>query len=499
VSPDATARVRPRLRTRLTAWYAGVLLVALLATAAGIRYAVERTLARTFTDSLDASIALVQRFFRVEIAEFQSIDATVTHMASELVFEDRVIDIHRPDGSVFALPGRDPSNRYPQLATPVRDRTAPLDPLLAPGWTVEVHASEAALVAARRRLDVWLLAGIPLVMIAATVIGWWLAGRALRPIGALAAQAHALDASRGGRLVVSGDADELAQLGTSFNALLDRLDTALAQQRRFLADAAHELRTPIARLRGRVELARLGLASPDRTTSEAVSVDATFAALDAELRDTSEVVQGLLALARADAEVDAASFEEGYLDDALADELPRWRESAAQAGVTVSVDSFDEVRAKFDAALMRRLLALLLDNAIRYTPAPGQVTVSLRAVHDASHARAVLEVSDTGIGVGADDREAVFERFHRTADARAHRPDGSGLGLALARWIVQRHGGTIALTSRADGTRGTRVLVELPRLVAPHQVTAREVATREIAPAVVPGADEAIRRLPGAA
>lgn len=462
---SSPARGRPRLRTRLTAWYAGVLLAALLATAVGIRYAVQRTLDRTFTESLAASVALVQRFFRVEIAEFQSIEGTVMHMATELVFEDRVIDVHRPDGSVLVLPGRSASNRYPELALPVRELTAPLDPMLAPGWTIEVHGSEAALVAARRRLDVWLLAGIPLVVFTAALSGWWLAGRALQPIGDLAAQANALDAGQGARLTLTDPTDELGRLGASFNALLDRLDVALVQQRRFLADAAHELRTPIARLRGRVELARLSLASGNHTP-EALREASTdvFVALDGELRDTSEVVQGLLALARADADADLDAMQDGFLDDALLEELPRWQETATQAGVSLTVETFDEVRARFDASLMRRLLALLLDNAVRYTPSGGQVQVHLETVTDGTRPMAVLRVCDTGIGVPEQEREAVFARFHRAAGARAWRPDGSGLGLSLAQWIVTRHGGTIGITSRPDGAHGTVVLVRVPCL-----------------------------------
>ena len=484
-TPRSLARGRPRLRTRLTAWYAGVLLAALLATATGIRFAVERTLDRAFTESLEASIAVVQRFFRVEIAEFRTVEATVTHIATELVFEDRVIDVHRPDGTVFLLPGRSEAHGYPQLVPPVRELTAPLDPMLAPGWTIEVHGSEAALAAARERLDIWLLAGIPLVVLAAAVIGWWLAARALQPIGDLVAQANALDAGLRDRLTLNDPTDELGRLGTSFNALLDRLDAALAQQRRFLADAAHELRTPIARLRGRVELARLSLASGEHSPEALRDASAqVLAALDGELRDTSEVVQGLLALARADADADLDAMHDGFLDDALMEELPRWRETATQAGVALAVETFDEVWARFDASLMRRLLALLLDNAIRYTPSGGQVQVHLDRVAAGPHPMAELRVCDTGIGVPEAEREAVFARFHRAADARAWRPDGSGLGLSLAQWIVTRHGGTIGLTSRPDGARGTVVLVRLPCL-APLDAEA--------------GRREAVGGLPGAA
>ena len=452
---------RPRLRTRLIAGYAATLCVVLLATAGALRLAVGRVLERTHDESLQASAALFRQFFRVELAEYRSVEATLAHIAGELVFEDRVIDVHRPDGTLFARPGTVPSHRYPTLRAPVKEHLAPLDPDFAPGWTIEVHGSAAAMHAALRRIDLWFLASLPLIVCTAALLGWWMAGRALRPIGQLGEQLHTLDASAGARLVLDDPGDELGRLGARFNALLDRLERALGQQRRFLADAAHELRTPMARLRNRVELGRLTV---QRAPREAVRAEAetTLASLDAELREASGLVQSLLALARADADAEPAAFAHGYLDDALTDEFARWREEASAAGVTLALGTFDEVWAHFDALLLRRLLGLLLDNAVRYTPAGGVVTVTLQA----DQGDAVLRVEDQGIGIAPEEREAVFERFHRTAAARAHRPDGSGLGLALARWIVTRHGGTITAASRADGGPGVAFVVRMP-IVAP--------------------------------
>jgi two-component system OmpR family sensor kinase len=487
-----TARptARPRLRSRLIAWYAGTMCCVLLLAAVALRFGVDRTLDRAHVESLESSVALFRQFFRVEIAEYRSVEATLSHIAGELVFEDRVIDVHRPDGSLFSVTGAPVTEDYPSLRAPVRTLRAPLDPLIAPGWTIEVHGSKATLVAALRRLDLWLLGGIPAVVLLAAALGWWLAGRALRPIGALAAQAQQLDAAAGSRLTLPDATDELGRLGTSFNALLDRLDDALAQQRRFLTDAAHELRTPIARLRSRVELGRLSLGQlslghADAPYADAPSLrhetDRLLATLDGELRDTSEVLHGLLALAHADAAVQPSRFSVGYLDDVLLDELPRWRETAAAAGVQIALGTYEELPARFDAALMRRLLALLLDNAVRYSPAGSTVTVHLAP--QATCAR--LTVEDQGIGIEPVEREAVFARFHRTERARAHRADGSGLGLALARWIVLRHGGTIRADARADGEAGVAIVVDLPIAVSAIDVSRQAgVARAGLPPAV---------------
>ncbi len=452
-----TAPVRPRLRTRLIAWYAGTLCGVLLLTAAAVRFGMTRTLDQAHRESTEASVALFRQFFRLEIAEYQTVEATLAHMAGELVFEDRVIDVHRPDGSLFVVSGVNATEFYPSLRPPVRVTEAPLDPELAPGWTVEVHASIATLTAAQRRMDLWMAGGIPFMVALGALMGWWLAGRALRPIGRMASEAHALDVAAGARLTLDDPTDELGRFGASFNAVLGRLDDVLAQQRRFLADAAHELRTPIARLRSRTELGRLALAAAPVADARTLG-DSTLQAVEQELRAASDMIGDLLALARADAGATALSLTDGFLDDVLADELPRWRETAEAAGIRVELGAFDEVPARFDAALARHLLGLLLDNAIHYAPSGSTVTVHLGTVASDVH----LIVEDQGIGIPPSAREAVFERFHRTPEARAHRADGSGLGLALARWIVERHGGVIRATDRTDGGPGARLVAMWP-------------------------------------
>ncbi len=453
----SSASARPRLRTRLIAWYAGSLCLVLLGAAVGVRFAVLRALDRAHEESMASSVELFRKFFRVEIAEYRSVEATLAHIAGELVFDDRAIDVHQVNGALFVPPGVRAAHHYPRLRPPVRDMTAPLDPLLAPGWTIEVHASAATLVAASRRIDYWLLGGIPIIVCVAALLGWWLAGRALRPIGRMAAQAQLLNATSGARLTLYDPNDELGRFGASFNSVLDRLDAAVSQQRRFLTDAAHELRTPLARLRSRVELGRLALVQG--TDADARQhAESTLQGLERELQATSEVVGSLLALARADAGESGISLADGFVDDVLTDELPRWRESAAAAGITVALGSFDEVPATFDAAVLRRLLGLLLDNAIHYSPSGSIVTIHLSRSDQHVH----LTVEDQGIGIAERERGTVFDRFHRSANARAHRADGSGLGLALARWIVQQHDGDMLAVDRQDGGPGIAIVAVWP-------------------------------------
>ncbi|MCU0647809.1 MAG: HAMP domain-containing histidine kinase [Gemmatimonadaceae bacterium] len=441
---------RARIRVRLAAWYAGSLLVVLLVTVGVLRALLGRALDDEFRRSQVATADLATRFFRTEVAEYRTVEATLAHMAGELVPGSHVLEFVGPDGATWprqatALASRE--HALPALAPPVRTLERPLDAALAPGWTVHVHTSGAQALALRRQLDFGVALAVCCVGLAAWWIGWALAGRTLRPVAAMADSADAITAqTTGRRLPIDHPDDELGRLGARFNAVLDRLDAAIAAQRRFLSDAAHELRTPIARMRSRVDVARL--AAPD---------DDTLEALESDLRRTSTLVTELLHLARADAATEQAPLSPQYLDDVVSDAWRAWRADAARAGVTLTLSQLDESPVRGDATLLERLVGVLIDNAIRYTPDGGHVDVRV----ERDGAAAVLQVRDTGIGVDPADRARVTERFQRGANARARHPDGSGLGLAIAADIVARHGAALLLEPAPDG-RGTHVIVRFP-------------------------------------
>lgn len=435
--PHTATVNRPRIRLRFTMLYAATLLVVLVGAATVVRFALRATLAREFDESVRASAGLVTQFFRTEVNEYRTIEATLTHISGELVFEDRIIRYRYPDGRLFRSKLPAAKSRVSSLRTPMHSVRFPLDADLAPGWQVEVDASMSNMLALQSRIDRWFLFGIPLFVLTAAVVGWWLTGRTLQPVGAMADAASRIAPASGVRLPVSDPQDELGRLGTGFNALLDRLDGALAQQRQFLADAAHELRTPIARMRARVEVAMLqpaNVASPEERTE-------ILAALDAELRAVTNQVDELMQLARADAAGDEvmAHLQPLYLDDLIADEMPRWQPQAQQLGATLTLGTLEETPVRGDAVLLARLSGVLVDNALRYGGSPGEVRVSVRP--DGPHA--LLMVEDNGLGVPPEDRERIFDRFFRGETARHRRADGSGLGLAIAAWVVRRHGGSI--------------------------------------------------------
>lgn len=446
---------RHAIRRRLTLWYVGTLLGILLIGGLVIQRLVHATLEREVTRSLTTSAVFINDLLRWERREYPSLEVTLAHIQNEILFPDRVIEFIQPDGTVLASPTRPAFEQAAQLSPPVRTLEQPLDPELAPGWRVRIHLSAASTHRALAWLDLWFAIAIPAAVAAAALGGWWLTGRTLRPVGLMAAAAEqidTIDTSR--RLPVVDPSDELGRLGGRFNALLDRLEGALVQQRRFVSDAAHELRTPLARLRSHLELA---LHTPADSTGHA---DALALAHD-DLAQTTAILDELLQLARADAGERPRELAAGYLDDVIAPALGAWRGAAERRGIILQLERLEESPARLEPSLIRRLLDVLLENAIRYTPAGGSVTVR---VHPGDGGGAVLEVEDTGIGIPEVERPHLFERFHRGREARALAPEGSGLGLAIAQWIVGQHGGHIALL---PGTRPATLPGTLARVVLP--------------------------------
>lgn len=439
----------PRIRLRLTIWYAGSVLLLLLGATFATRELLHDALDREFNASLRASAGLVRGFFRAELREYREVQATLHHITSELVFADRHLVFITSGGERFQLADSVRPRVEVPLEPPLQVLEVPLDEELAPGWKMRLAVSAAPLERHRREVDEGALLAIPIAAIVATLIGWGIAGRTLRPLKLMAAATERITAARTGeRLPVVDADDEMGRLGLRFNALLDRLDEALGQQRRFLAEAAHELRTPIARARTGAEAALAG-------TDVAAHREA-LAQVQRELVDMTKLIDELLQLARADADVRTAVHEAGFLDDVVSDALAAWQPVAVEAGVTLESTRLEETPATIDATLVARLVGILVDNALRYTPRGGRVDVRVCPSPDG----AVLEVEDTGIGMTDEERARVGERFFRGARARAMAPAGSGLGLAIAAWVAAQHGATLRFEGSAP--HGTRAVVTIP-------------------------------------
>jgi two-component system OmpR family sensor kinase len=280
---------------------------------------------------------------------------------------------------------------------------------------------------------------------------WYTVGRGLSPLERLARDVGSRSPDALEPLPQRDLPQEVQPLVQSLNGLLKRLERALETQRAFVADAAHELRTPLTALRLQAQIAER--ASDQTERGEAIGN------LKQGVERASHLVQQLLTLAREEgAPADDAAVAV-RMDELARDVVAGYTPLAQARGVDLGLSRVDAVETSGAVAALRTLLSNLVDNAVRYTPPPGRVDVSVYR----DGAQAVLEVSDSGPGIPSEERTRVFDRFYRRA---GDGPDGSGLGLAIVKQIVEHHHGEIALQDASD-SGGLKVVVRLPVAPAP--------------------------------
>ena len=299
---------------------------------------------------------------------------------------------------------------------------------------------------------------LPLLTLSGLVLalfgGWAIAGRVLRPVATMTRTARTITLSRdlSSRIEAPPHRDELGRLADTFNEMLASLEAANRAQQRFVSDASHELRAPLTAIQGNLELLRRHRALPEAEREEALSE------VERESTRLSRLVADLLVLARADAGV---SLKHCPVDlDAVVLEAYKEARHLSQ-GQALALDPFEPARVEGDEDRLKQLLLVLLDNALKYTPATGQVTLGLRR----RETDVELVVRDTGVGISPEDLPLVFKRFYRADPARSRDPGGTGLGLPIARWIVEQLDGTITLESRPG--QGTTATVRLPLCLCP--------------------------------
>lgn len=301
---------------------------------------------------------------------------------------------------------------------------------------------------------------IPIAILLASGGGYFLARKSLAPVVAMSSQAGRIGAENlHERLAVQNERDELGHLARSFNSLLDRLGESFERQRRFMADASHELRTPVAILRGEAEVA-LQQARPIEEYRESLSV------LHHEAERLTRIVEDLFTLTRADAGQYPLQLRDFYLDEMIAECVHSARTLALPKKITLAFDGAPESPVHADESLIRRMLLNLLDNAIKYTPEGGRVTVACHRNGE----EYVVRITDTGPGIPAEMRSRIFERFFRADKARSRAENdggGAGLGLAISRWIAEAHHGRLELTqSDSHGSTFTAYLPANPENLA---------------------------------
>jgi heavy metal sensor kinase len=312
-------------------------------------------------------------------------------------------------------------------------------------YTVRTGFSESTAVALLQMFAADLVLLTPGLLLLAAFFGYWMSRAALKPITELAQRARQISGqSLDLRLPMSGTKDEVSHLSETLNQMLDRIESGVRSIREFTANAAHELRTPVALIRTEVEVAM----SFPRSTGE---YRESCANVQQETIRMAGLIDNLLLLARTDAGAEVLRFE---VVDAV--QLTRrvgekWSASMRQALLEFHPEYSDApLQVRCHVLSMQRLLNILLDNACRYTPPGGSIRLRVSEENES----VLLEVSDTGIGIDAKHLPHIFGRFYRVDQPRSRQADGSGLGLALAKWIADQHGAALTVESQVGvGTR----------------------------------------------
>jgi two-component system OmpR family sensor kinase len=327
---------------------------------------------------------------------------------------------------------------------------------------LQVGESLAQLNATLQSMTIALLFITPFVLLLGAFGSYWLAKRAFRPILHLTRTAREIKAGDLHRRVpVPHTRDEVYALALTLNEMIGRLDQAFTQQRRFVADASHELRTPVTAIRSITDVAledTLSLAEYHEILSE----------INAESERLGLLINDLLVLARADEDQMPLDHEPVRLDLLTCDVAATMEPLANERGIKLQLQTLGPATVTGDTARLIQVLMGLVDNALAYTNAGGTVTLSVEA---RDHV-ACLTVRDTGIGIDEEDRAHIFERFYRADPARSRAAGGSGLGLSIAQWVVQAHGGAITVESQLG--QGSTFTVTLPLAASTPESPGRE-------------------------
>jgi heavy metal sensor kinase len=461
-------------------WYVLVLGFLLFAYAAGTSAYLFHSLREQLDDNLLADAETVEGLFRT--APDGALALESGHPEGHEPNAERFVEVWSPESTLLY---RSPALRGQTLGEPPlpgEPEAAPSSLRLADGMRVRMATSFHSMGTRRVLLRVahseeplWqemqefvsvLLLALPLGLILAGFGGYALARKALAPVDVMAHKAERISAERlSERLPVENPNDELGQLAQAFNATLARLESAFEQLRRFTADASHELRTPLTAIRSVGEVAL-------QTPKSATEYRDVIGSMLEETDRLTRLVDSLLTLSRADAghvhverteiSVLGLAQEASSLVEVLADEKRQ----------RISVQGESALVVLGDRLILRQALINLIDNAIKYSPSGSEIVVQ---VHPGKDSEVIVEVIDQGPGVSQEHQSRIFDRFYRVDKARSREWGGAGLGLAIARWAVEVHGGQVAVES-AEGS-GSTFRVTLPSTSTTKKKAPEEVST----------------------
>jgi heavy metal sensor kinase len=448
---------------RLIAWYAGLLVVLGLAFGAYSYWRLEHYISTYWTEVLSDRARRITTMLSDYPYVRNEIEARYAPESN-----DWFIRVTREDGSVVYVSGEPnnqsftpakvpwPSKEFSVVHTGVRQAgnaglLIATVPFVAGNEKYLVEAGVSALPMQRIQQSflVTLLIGLPVVVAVAIWGGFWLIKWALAPVQKITSTAQEITLQRlNKRLPVVDTGDEVASLSKTLNQMISRLEESFQTVKRFTADASHELQTPLTILRGELETLLL-----DESLSKNVR-EAVFSLIE-EVERLSKIVRSLLVLSRLDAGQLQTERVKLNLSDLVETTADQMSPLAGEKNITLSSSAGEEVAVHGDHVGLKQLVVNLLDNAIKYTPEGGRITVGVNA----SEQHVYLEIADTGPGIPESDLPHVFDRFFR-ADSVRHETAGAGLGLSIVQSICAAHGGLVRAENHSSG--GCRITVQLP-------------------------------------
>ncbi len=453
------------LRFRLTFWNTAAIILVVLATLFGLREGLRWTLLRELDALLSEDVQEVQLALERYKPDSEQLAEGLERKAKSHKRRSWFVRIFSADGAVLLASNSAPDVEVPALkAVPklpftvanyrLVQRTVRLSGAGRPEFVLRVGCSMAEIDEDVLRLTEMILVAAAVIVVVAPLSGYFLAGRATRPLDTILRTTARLRPDRlVERLPLRGSGDELDRLSATINGLLDRLADHLARQRDFVANAAHELRSPLAAMRTSLEVAL----DHDRSPEEYREL---LADVVEECTGLGKLVNQLLLLAEGDAGLLQAGGGSARLDRLAARSVEMFQGIAEQRGVELRADELAPAAVRGNEAHLRQVMHNLIDNALKFTPAGGRVLVTVSARPGTG--QAVLRVRDTGVGVAPEDLPHVFERFYRADKARSREQPtgGSGLGLSICQAIVTAYGGHLGVESKLG--HGTAVTAVLP-------------------------------------
>jgi heavy metal sensor kinase len=456
------------IRIRLTGWYLVMLALGLGVFGISSWFAMRASAFQTIDEELEDRIRGVEKFMQLQISSlspgeirdefrehsvlgpggdlFQVCDGMGQWLYRSAILENNQVGIRLPNQL-----GDEPI--YENLSvqsTPIRFATGRVVVNGHP-YTIQVASplKEFYQALERFRLILWL--SVPLLLIGASLGGYVISRRALKPVDQITAAAESISIRNlSERLSVPKTADEPQRLSETLNRMLARLDGSVQSMSQFTADASHELRAPISLIRTTAELAVRG-----NPTSSEYRED--MAQILGEAERTTRLIDSLLVLARADAGEGGLQHELTDVSLSVREAVAQGRNLAVEKQIELTADlSSEPIIVRGDGEALRRLVFILIDNALKYTPEGRKVRVRLARLEE----RATLSVADSGIGIVEADLPHIFDRFWRADKVRPRGVGGAGLGLSIARWIVDQHNGSINVESSPG--QGSTFVVEIP-------------------------------------